>query len=409
MRVRIVRSGTSSSGASGTATRAASGCGCGLSTGADAILPLLALAPWLVRRRRQRLRSASPTLARLLAVALCSSAVALACSSPPPAAGSTDGGGGTAAGSTDAGGGTGTGSTDGGAAPPGDGDGGGSSLPTGELRSAMATYFDGIGSPTGGCGVPSALLDSDDYVALNVEYTPYPQPYTVDSRPISNPEILGEFDNGRNCGRWLVATIGEFCEGGGNGGANGQDFCVNGQWVPDELSGAQLDMVVTDSCQDTNGWCRDDRYHLDLHRASLQRFTKDGTPVGSALANKWNNRRITWRYTEAPSYAGDVKIHFVKDAQQYWAAVVITHLENGIHGVERRFGDTWKSMPMLADNGQVYLLTSDPFQDGEGPPYVIRIRDAADQLIHGGRTYSFGLPCDGSCQGYTPAEYTTSP
>jgi hypothetical protein len=276
-----------------------------------------------------------------------------------------------------------------------------------DVRSAMATHFDGMGT-TGGCGVPPALVDSQDYVALNVEYTPYPGPYTMDSRPIVDPALLGQFDNGRNCGRWVHVTIGEYCTGA-NGGSNGQDFCVGGQWITDELSGAELTLLVADSCQDPNGWCRDDRYHLDLHTPALGRFTKSGQPVGNALAEKWDNRRITWRYVEAPAYSGDVKIHFVPGAQPYWPAVAITNLRNGIHGVERLVGGVWKSMPMVSDNGQVYLLASSPSQDGEGPPYVIRIRDASGQLVENGRTYAFDLPCSGPCADYTPVTYTSSP
>src|SRR5262245_41102504 len=44
-----------------------------------------------------------------------------------------------------------------------------------------STYFDGLGQPYGGCGLPQANLDSQDFVALNVfntprDYTSYPRP-----------------------------------------------------------------------------------------------------------------------------------------------------------------------------------------------------------------------------------------
>ncbi len=35
-----------------------------------------------------------------------------------------------------------------------------------------ATHFDGLGSPYGGCGLPQANLDSQDFIALNVFNTP---------------------------------------------------------------------------------------------------------------------------------------------------------------------------------------------------------------------------------------------
>jgi hypothetical protein len=276
-----------------------------------------------------------------------------------------------------------------------------------EVHAAMATHFDGMGTP-GGCGVPPALVDSQDYVALDVEYTPYPQSYTMDARPITDPRLLGMFANGLNCGRWIEVTIGEWCTGS-NGGADGRDFCANGQWVADDSSGATLHMLVADSCQDPNGWCRDDRYHLDLNTPSLQHFQRGGVSVGAALAAKWNNRKITWHFERAPSYSGDVKISFVPSAQKYWPAVVITNLQSGLHRVERNIQGTWRPMPMLKDNGQVYVLASSPIQTGEKPPYQIRLYDAADEPIHGGRVYSFDLPCSGTCATYTPVTYTASP
>jgi hypothetical protein len=121
----------------------------------------------------------------------------------------------------------------------------------------MATYFSGVGNP-GGCGVPDRLIDSPNYVALDVEYTPSASgSYQMDQRPLTDPAIIGEFNNGLNCGRWLRVTVQEFCTGS-NPGTDGSHFC-DAQWVTDEFTGATLDLVVADSCQDTNGWCRDDR------------------------------------------------------------------------------------------------------------------------------------------------------
>lgn len=45
------------------------------------------------------------------------------------------------------------------------------------------TYFDALGSPYGGCGLPQANLDTQNFVALNVYDTPcdyafYPRPLT---------------------------------------------------------------------------------------------------------------------------------------------------------------------------------------------------------------------------------------
>jgi hypothetical protein len=35
-----------------------------------------------------------------------------------------------------------------------------------------ATWFSGLGSPYGGCGLPQANLDSQDFLALNVQNSP---------------------------------------------------------------------------------------------------------------------------------------------------------------------------------------------------------------------------------------------
>ncbi|WP_369622551.1 hypothetical protein, partial [Pseudoalteromonas distincta] len=67
-------------------------------------------------------------------------------------------------------------------------------------------------------------------------------------------------------------------------------------------------MIVADSCQDGNGWCRDDPYHLDLATASLAHFRKDGQTLGSLLPDKWGNRQITWQYIPAPNYQGDIQL-----------------------------------------------------------------------------------------------------
>src|SRR5216117_868648 len=47
-----------------------------------------------------------------------------------------------------------------------------------------ATWFDSLGQPYGGCGLPQSQLDSQDFVALNVYDTPgdynfYPRPRAI--------------------------------------------------------------------------------------------------------------------------------------------------------------------------------------------------------------------------------------
>ena len=61
---------------------------------------------------------------------------------------------------------------------------------SGTLNTGFATYFDKIGTPAGGCGVPEEQLDSPNYVALNVQITP--KDYTSQTaRPNLRPESTG--------------------------------------------------------------------------------------------------------------------------------------------------------------------------------------------------------------------------
>ena len=136
-----------------------------------------------------------------------------------------------------------------------------------------ATWFSGIGGGSyGGCGVPQANLDSKYYVALNVQNDPGNYS-TMLTRPIvaKNAKEIGMFNNGLNWGRWVKVTISDNCLGT-NDGAPNKPFCHGGSWAADRYNGAALNMVVADSCQDGNAWCRDDPYHLDLVQSSLNQF-----------------------------------------------------------------------------------------------------------------------------------------
>jgi hypothetical protein len=270
-----------------------------------------------------------------------------------------------------------------------------------------ATHFDGLGAPYGGCGLPQEILDSPDFVALNVYNTPgdysfYPRPI-----PPSQAAKIGLWDNGRNCGRFVQVAIGDYCTGV-NDGAAGQPFCRNGSWIADGYSGATLTMVVADSCGDSNAWCRDDPNHLDLSTASLNRFVRNGVPVGDLNPAHWNNRKVSWSYVPSPNYTGDLRLGFLQGAQRYWPAIAVSHLANGVHGVEY-LGEngTWTQAKPNSDMGQAFIIGP---TTSAGTAYEIRVRDAADALVNGGRTYRFTLPgqCSSSCPAaYTGVTYTT--
>jgi hypothetical protein len=269
-----------------------------------------------------------------------------------------------------------------------------------------ATYFSGLGSPYGGCGLPQADLDTQNFLALNVYNTPgY---YGSEPRPIpaSDASITGMFDNGLNCGRYVQVTVGDYCTGT-NDGAQNEPFCRNGAWVADQYNGATLTFVVADSCADSNAWCRDDPYHVDLAQNSLDDFVLNGEPVGT-LSDEWNNRQVGWQFVSAPDYTGDIGIGFIQGAQPYWSAIAVSHLADGIHGVEYYANGAWQAGAMDSDMGDDYIVA--PTTAG-GSQYEIQVLDANGNLINGGRVYSFSMPssCGGDCSAaYTPASYTTS-
>ncbi len=271
-----------------------------------------------------------------------------------------------------------------------------------------ATYFSSVGSPYGGCGLPGANIDTQNYLALNVQNTP--GNYSTDlSRPIpaADESEIGMFDNGQNCDRWVHVSIGNYCTGT-NDGAPNEPFCRDGSWVADQYNGASLDFVVADSCQDGNAWCRDDPYHVDLHQSSLTQFMMTDGQLSSGLPDKWNNRQVSWSFEPAPNYSGDINIGFLQGAGPYWTAIAVSHLQNGIHGVDYLSNGTWTAASMDADMGDDYVIL--PTTPG-GTSYDIRVYDANNQLINGGRNYLFSFPssCGTQCSAaYTPVTYTTT-
>lgn len=266
-----------------------------------------------------------------------------------------------------------------------------------QVYTGVATDFEALGSPYGGCGVPAELVDSDHFVALNVFNRPNTgaQDYT---RPLKENDtvLMGQFANGMNCGRWVKVTIGADCIDGINDGALNQEFCrgTNAKWVDDQYSGAELYMVVTDACGDNNGWCRNSQFHLDLHTSSLNQFEKEGIPVGDMYPLHFNNRKITWEYTKAPRYKGDIKIYFMQGAEQYWPAIMITNLENGITAMEQKINGVWQPVERNSDMGQAFILKP-------ATEFSIRIKDITGKYINYGKEYTFDFPdqCKTKCTG----------
>jgi len=297
-----------------------------------------------------------------------------------------------------------------------------------------ATYFNAVGYPYGACGVsdsvawneaaidtPSGQGNPFHYVALNVfdDSGNYSSPSIFGTRPLTGADTvyLGTYQNGKNCGRWIKVTLGDYCNGTNDGAAN-ESFCRNGSgWASDALDSASLDVIVFDQCTDGNAWCRDAKYHLDLHTPNLTAFKLDGkvvplatpnsTPVTIATsytvnAKVFNNRKISWNFETAPNYQGEPRFYFSVDSKPYYMRILVTHLPNGIHGVEQYVNGTWKPATMQSDMGQMWILP-----DAGATTFKLRLTDADDKLVMDGRTWTIHYPaaCNSNCSGAaTPAD-----
>jgi hypothetical protein len=284
-----------------------------------------------------------------------------------------------------------------------------STAPSPETYTGNSTWFSALGTPYGGCGVPQEYLDTQNFVALNVQNDP--ADYTLFlSRPISSEYAseIGLWDNGMNCGRWVHVTIGDFCNGM-NDGEQDEPFCRGGTgWVADQFTGAELDLVVADSCQDGNAWCRDDPYHLDQAEAALNQYVLNGATVGDMNPTYWNNRQIHWNFELPPSYTGDINIGMLANSTSAWTAISVTHLPNGVHGLQYLSGGVWTKAINDGDMGEAFLIS--PTVAG-GTEFEVQVYDITNTLINNGRIYSFSIPasCGSVCTpAFTPVTYTTS-
>lgn len=275
-----------------------------------------------------------------------------------------------------------------------------------QWQEGVGTHFQALGQPYGGCGVPDAILTQEGasaYVALNAFHSPgdYRSAGSFGKRPLQGQDTVwrGAYEDGRNCGRWIEIELGDDCLVP-NGGAKGETVCGNETgWVSDDRNGAVLYAVVADECTDDNVWCRDVAGHLDIHTPALNEFRMpngDGIAPyaflqdGQWVTSDWNNRKLRWRFVEAPQKGQDVQIFYTEGSQDYWQRILITRLPNGIHGVEQKVGDEWIPATMGAAMGQMWILPRPDLPE----PHWIRIRDVQDSLIFGGRLYAIRRPAE---------------
>ena len=106
----------------------------------------------------------------------------------------------------------------------------------------------------------------------------------------------------------------------------------------------------------------------------------------------WNNRQVTWQFVSAPNYTGDISIGAIQGAQPYWPAIAISHLPNGIHGVQYFANGAWASATMDSDKGDDYIIAPTTGAGTAGSHYEIRVVDASGNLVNNGEVYNFSLP-----------------
>ncbi|MBF0443800.1 MAG: hypothetical protein HQK54_17970, partial [Oligoflexales bacterium] len=100
--------------------------------------------------------------------------------------------------------------------------------------------------------------------------------------------IEGTFQNRANCGRMIKVTMGGRCNGSCNGG----------QGSADQYTGATQNFIVADECPISNGQnppCAANPHHLDLSRAALGNFTKNGSPMPLNDGIIWQ-RVVYWEF-----------------------------------------------------------------------------------------------------------------
>ncbi|MBF0443684.1 MAG: hypothetical protein HQK54_17385, partial [Oligoflexales bacterium] len=103
----------------------------------------------------------------------------------------------------------------------------------------------------------------------------------------------GMFKNRANCGKWIQVQMGPKCTSGISKGE-----CQGGSST-DQYTGATLNFIVADECPTTqnNQPCIADPNHLDLSRAALTEFTKDGKnlPLNDGIISQ---RQVFWKFIQ---------------------------------------------------------------------------------------------------------------
>lgn len=262
----------------------------------------------------------------------------------------------------------------------------------------FATHFDGFGIPYGGCGVPQSwLVDKNGkelpFVALNTQLSDFSVPAHVEPIPDS---LLGLFNNGKNCGRWMKITLKKTCKRGSN---TNERVCIVGNtygvqnYESDADTGKVVYGYVADKCSDVNVWCRTDKYHVDLSTQSISQFVKT-----------WGNKLVSWDFIDGHpseySFNADISYGWAQGAYlPYYTALIIYNIENGISrvNVKSKLGTMIPGRPN-GILGQMWVLPWDT--DTTNSNIVVEAFDVSGSSYG---KWSVNFPCGTKCLAPTKA------
>jgi hypothetical protein len=264
-------------------------------------------------------------------------------------------------------------------------------LGLGGAGSGYATYFEGFGQPYGGCGVPQSWTADDNGKAL-----PFVALNTFDGVDSTAP---GLFAGGKNCGRWLRMTPCVDCKGGSSSlwrTCIKGDTCGLRNYASDALSGGgPLYGYVADSCGDMNLWCRQDRFHVDVSQAYLQKYVSAGL---------WGNRVVNWEFVDGPpagwTFARPLKFGWAQGAYlPYYPALIVHGTTRGVSRVQaENAAGVFVDASQNGQLGQMHVLRGAAFAGGKA---VVRVFDHEGKSYGGDYTVTF--TCKGTCAAPTKA------
>lgn len=231
----------------------------------------------------------------------------------------------------------------------------------------------------------------------------YPYRQYLRSMPALYPSYLGLYDNGLSCGRWAQVNVAQQTCTDSSGISVGYASKVCTSQPATSYASKTFYGYVFDSCEDNNGWCRDDDAHLDMNSAITQ-----------------NNSYISWKFTtnpyytdpNAPSQLKDVWLAWYNNPNNaWWTYIEVANLPDGLGMLQFNIGSSsnpiWVNSHYQAggsnnmtwsegtSNGQTWQLQPLGSLIDNAPPtnpsYQIRLFDINGYPIRNGQIYQFDL------------------